>query len=122
MTKLDNDAASVGLRPSAAAPSKAAVPPPTVYDPKAPSPFAAFFELPAVKAALPPDAVPPTRGTDSVPAPSPGQVSSASAAEGLLSGFAGLTRTNSPGSKSMTSEAAQVQCHSSVPVHSHLQL
>jgi hypothetical protein len=54
MTKLDNDAASAAVRPSLAAPAKAAVPPATVYNPRAPNPFAEFFDLPAVKAALPP--------------------------------------------------------------------
>ncbi len=54
MTKLDNDPASSTARPSAAAPAKGAVAPPSAYDPSAPNPFAAFYELPAVKAAMAP--------------------------------------------------------------------
>ena len=57
MTKLDNDPASAAARPSALAPSKAVAPPQSVYDPKEPCQFAGFFQLPNVKAALPPDIV-----------------------------------------------------------------
>jgi hypothetical protein len=54
MTKLDNDPASSLARPSAPAPAKGAVPAPTHYDPNAQNPFAAFYDLPVVKAAMPP--------------------------------------------------------------------
>lgn len=52
MTRLDNDPASSLARPSAPAPAKGAAPAATHYDPSN-NPYAAFFELPAVKAAMP---------------------------------------------------------------------
>ncbi len=54
MTKLDNDTASSVARPSAPAPAKGALPAQSLYDPNAHNPFAAFYDLPAVKAAMPP--------------------------------------------------------------------
>ena len=52
MARLDSDPASAGARPSAGAPSKTAAPPRSVYDPSVPTPFDAFFALPAVQDAL----------------------------------------------------------------------
>lgn len=67
MTKLDNDPASMAARPNALAPSKAVAPPQSVYNPKDPCPFADFFQLPNVRAALPPDVVLPEQAQPSGP-------------------------------------------------------
>ncbi|CAL8466850.1 g6386 [Coccomyxa elongata] len=86
MTKLDNDPASSTARPSAAAPAKGAVAPPSAYDPGAPNPFAAFYELPAVKAAMPPTKERPSSSSGTV-ASRPAASRSPQALHGPLAGL-----------------------------------
>ena len=54
MAKLDNDPSSAAARTNAGAPAKGAAAPATEYNPRVDSLYESFFNLPAVKAAMPP--------------------------------------------------------------------
>ena len=95
MTKLDNDPASSTARPSAVAPAKGAVAPPSAYDPGAPNPFAAFYELPAVKAAMAPVKERPSSSSGAIGS-RPAASRSPQALHGPLAGLL-LRRTIGPG-------------------------
>ena len=56
MAKLDSDPSSAAARTSSGAPAKGAAAPATVYNPRVDTLYESFFNLPAVKAALPPEA------------------------------------------------------------------
>ena len=56
MAKLDNDPTSAAARTNAGAPAKGAAAPATEYNPRVDTLYESFFNLPAVKAAMPPGA------------------------------------------------------------------
>ena len=56
MAKLDNDPSSAAARTNAGAPAKGAAAPATEYNPRVDTLYESFFNLPAVKAAMPPGA------------------------------------------------------------------
>ena len=56
MAKLDSDASSAAARTSFGAPAKGAAAPATTYNPRVDTMYQSFYNLPAVKAAMPPEA------------------------------------------------------------------
>lgn len=56
MAKLDSDPSSAAARTSFGVPAKGAAAPATVYNPRVDTLYESFFNLPAVKAAMPPEA------------------------------------------------------------------
>ena len=84
MAKLDSDPSSAAARTSSGAPAKGAAAPATVYNPRVDTLYESFFNLPAVKAALPPEApeqaaqdppkLPGRKPPGSIPAPKHGDV------------------------------------------------
>lgn len=53
MAKLDSDPSSAAARTNSGAPTKGAAAPATAYNPRVDTMYESFFNLPAVKAAMP---------------------------------------------------------------------